>query len=471
MLVALATAALSPSLARASHSQETIFDATSTVLNAPTVAKQGEILDKLKNLGVDQVRLVVPWKFLAPARGKSSPPNGFDASNPRDYPRALYTGLDNAVLGIEERGMTTLLTPAGPAPVWGTDANRGSGAVNPTPIDFGRFVRALGSRYDGTFRAVTGKDATPVLPRITHWSVWNEPNQQIFLRPQYKNGRAYSPVLYRFLYLAAHQGLVASGHGRDTILLGETAPSGGRTGVDPIPFMKGALCLDANYRRRGGCKPIQASGWAHHPYSPGTAPFLRSANPGLISMANLSILTRALGRAASGRGTSGRLPIFLTEYGIQSIPDRRFGVGLAGQMGYLAISEYLAWRTPGVRSYAQYLLNDDEPGNPYRFTTGLAFHSGRPKPSMRSFPITLLAKQTGSRVLIWGHVRPGNGRQLVTVTYRQGGKAHTLRRLKTNSRGYFQFGSPFRAGRTWAAGARVSGVGTLQGPYQRAFKF
>lgn len=473
-LTALALALIclfAASSARASHSQPTVFDGTGAILSAADAKKQGAVLNQLQDLGVDQVRLVVPWRFLSPARGKSSPPKGFDASDPADYPQSSYAGLDAAVQGIANRGMETLLTPAGPAPTWATAHGSGSGVVDPSPADFGKFVHSLGRRYSGNFRVRTGKNATPKLPRIRHWSVWNEPNQEIFLRPQYRNGHPYSPTLYRRLFIAARSNLASSGHGSDSILMGETAPSGGRTGVDPIPFLKGALCLNSNYHRRGGCKPVQATGWAHHPYSPGVAPFRRSDNPGLISMENLGTLTSALGRAAHGGGTARRLPVYITEYGIQSVPDHRFGVSLGTQMAYLAISEYMAWTTPAVRSYAQYLLKDDEPGNPYRFTTGLEFHSGRAKPSLRSFPITLLAKRNGGRVLIWGHVRPGTGSQKVTVTYRQGGKTRTLRRLRTDARGYFRFSTKYRSGRKWAAEAKVSGVGTLRGPYQRAWEF
>lgn len=457
--------------ARASHSQPTVFDGTGAILSAADAKKQGAVLNQLQDLGVDQVRLVVPWRFLSPARGKSSPPKGFDASDPADYPQSSYAGLDAAVQGIANRGMETLLTPAGPAPTWATAHGSGSGVVDPSPAYFGKFVHSLGRRYSGNFRVRTGKNATPKLPRIRHWSVWNEPNQEIFLRPQYKHGRPYSPTLYRRLYVAARAGLAKAGHGGETILAGETAPSGGRSGVDPIPFMKGVLCLNSSYHRRGGCKPIQASGWAHHPYSPGIAPFLRSPNPGLVSMDNIGSLVSALRRGAAGGGSTTRLPVYITEFGIQSVPDHVFGVSLAKQMGYLAIAEHMSWANPSIRSYSQYLLDDDPPGNPYRFTTGLAMSSGAPKPSLRSFPITLLVKRTNSGVLIWGHVRPGTGSRAVTVTYRQSGRTANLRRLHTNRNGYFSFRSGFAAGRKWAASAKIPGSGTLQGPYQVAYLF
>ena len=87
----------------------------------------------------------------------------------------------------------------------------------------------------------------PPLPRIEDWAVYNEANQGLFLLPQRRRGRAVSPGIYRRLFLAAQAGLRRSGHGRDRLLIGETAPSGGDNGVDPIEFLRGVLCLRPNF--------------------------------------------------------------------------------------------------------------------------------------------------------------------------------------------------------------------------------
>jgi hypothetical protein len=303
--------------------------------------------------------------------------------------------------------------------------------------------------------------------------VLNEPNQDLFLRPQYRRGRPYSPRLYRRLFGAAQKGLAGSGHGGDPLLIGETAPSGGRTGVDPIPFLRGVLCLDASFRRRGGCAPIRAEGWAHHPYSLGLAPFEGSPNPGLVNLAEIGRLHAALRKAAAAGATARRLPVYVTEYGIQTRPDRQFGVSLARQVVYLAVSEFLAWRDARIRSYAQYLLHDDPPHYEFSFTTGLRLSSGRAKPSRRSFPITMLVRRVGARkVQIWGHVRPGEGPFAVEVRQRTGpGPAALLRRLRTDGRGYFSFGSRYRQGRRWSAETRLPGGRRLAGPFLGALRF
>ena len=482
----LASVCLSfPGQASASRTQPTIFDATQALLSAPTAKKRDAILNQLDNLGVDTLRLVLPWRFLVPAAGKHEPPAGFNPANPHDYPQFRWSAVDAAVLGAERRGIGVLLTPSSPFPNWATRSGS-SRLRDPKPASFRDFLTALGRRYGGDFRVDPGRqcdpldltcqpqDPSPLLPRVTHWSLMNEPNQDLFLRPQRRNGRPYSPILYRRLFLAGQAGLAAGGHERDSLLIGETAPSGGRRSVDPLDFMRGVLCLDSSYHRRRGCAPISATGWAHHPYSPGVAPFRRSDNPALINFENIGELVRGLRRAAAAGATTKRLRVYVTEFGVQSRPDRAVGVSLKRQVAYLAIAEFMAWTDGSIRSYAQYLLRDDAPGQDFSFTTGLEFHNGRHKPSMRSFPITMLPKRIGSssRVLLWGHVRPVSAPQRVEVRYRNAtGPPHLLRTVRTNGRGYFSFKAPYRAGRKWAASATLPGGRRLAGPFLHAFSF
>jgi hypothetical protein len=384
--------------------------------------------------------------------------------------------------------MRVLLTPSAPIPDWAS-ASGSSRLAYPKPAEYRSFVAALGRRYSGDFRPGGGGGdggsscqtgsvlpcpgrATAALPRVTFWAAWSEPNQDIFLRPQYRHGRPFSPHLYRRLFLAAQAGLAASGHGKDALLIGETAPSGGRTGVDPLDFLRGVLCLDAGYRRTGRCSAIRARGWSHHPYGTGgLAPYERSPNKDLINLATIDRMVRALRKAAAAGATKGRLGLYVTEYGVQSRPGAG-GVSLKRQAAYLAISEFMTWSNRRIRSYAQYLLRDDPPQYEFSFTTGLRLHSGRAKPSLRSFPLTLLAKRIGSRVRIWGHVRPGTGPYRVEVRVSSGsGPSRKLRTVGTDRRGYFSFVSAYRPGRRWGARCTLPDGRKLAGPYTHAFSF
>ena len=59
-------------------------------------------------------------------------------------------------------------------------------------------------------------------------------------------------------------------------------------------------------------------------------------------------------------------------------------------------------------------------------------------------------KRTGSKVSIWGYVRPARGSVVATITYADGKNAFKkLRTVKTDSRGYFTVSSTWRKNRRW----------------------
>ncbi len=477
LLACLLSAGLAPAPAKAAPSQGTVFDATSYLFNATASQRKARIAE-LRAFGVDTVRLVLGWRYLVPKPNARRRPEGFSPADPDDYPLRRWAPVDATVRGVHAAGMRVLLTPSGPLPDWAS-ASRRSALAEPRAAEYRRFITAVGRRYSGNYRPrgtclpvlCGGDPRDPPLPKVRKWAIYNEANLETFLRPQFRNGRPYSPRIYRRLFLAARAGLAKSGHAPDQVLIGETATSGGRRGVDPIPFLRGVFCLDGGFRRVGGCKKIRASGFSHHPYAPGIAPFERPRNRNQITLANLERLTRALRRVARSGASTGWLPLHLTEYGVQSVPDREFGVGLARQAEYLGISEYLAYRNRSVRSYSQYLMEDDPASFEFSFTTGLKRHSGRRKPSYRAFRLALAVRRVGRRrVLIWGHYRPGGRRRVTIFVRRRGGGARKLRSVRTSARGYFSLRSSYRSGRRWQAVAGTPGS-DFRGTYVRAYRF
>ena len=134
--------------------------------------------------------------------------------------------------------MRVLLSPSAPIPDWAS-ASGASPVSDPDPAAFEQLMIGLGRRYDGSFGCglpiclptpleplPTGPVLEPI-PRVEFWSIWNEPNLDLFLRPQFRRGKPVVGSLYRSLFLAARSGLQASGHGGDTVLIGETSPSSG----------------------------------------------------------------------------------------------------------------------------------------------------------------------------------------------------------------------------------------------------
>ena len=171
---------------------------------------------------------------------------------------------------------------------------------------------------------------------------------------------ATSPAIYRNLYLAGVRGLRKSGQGDDTILIAETSPRGNSNVVHPLRFMRAMLCLDAKYKKRSKCSALPADGYAHHAYTTRQGPFFTPPNKDDVTIGVLSRLTKALDRARSAGALTKRLPIYLTEFGIQSTPDLQQGVSLKQQVQYRAISERTAWNNPRVIAFSQYLLTDSD---------------------------------------------------------------------------------------------------------------
>lgn len=410
-------------------------------------------LDAFAELGADWVHVVARWDRIAPDPDSGEPP-AFDVGDPAAYPPTAWGELDAIVRGAEARGLAVLLTPSGPVPRWASLGRRGR-LWKPNVRLFGRFVQALGLRYGGDYAAPGGDGP---LPRVERWSVWNEPNQPGWLRPQFERGRPYSPHRYRLLYRSAVSALRRTGHGDDLILLGETAPLGDRRAgpeskMRPGRFLRELFCLGS---REGSCRGsferLPAGGLAHHPYvkfrnqTPRTRPLDRDDYPIGASPRLFALLDRA-GRAGRVRR---RLGVYFTELGWQSNPpDELFGVGLALQARYINESERMAYGWRRVRSTSQYLLNDEP--DLAGFQTGLRFESGRPKPALAAYRVPLVLSRRGRRLRFWGLVRPAEPgvREAVRLLYSpgRGRRFRSAGILRTGDRGVFAAGRPLRHGR------------------------
>ena len=467
-LASLAAAAAAP----ASRSQSTLFDLGGAALNL-NETDRAKALDELQGFGVDTVRVIVLWRQIAPEVNSASKP-AFNASDPGAYPAANWKPLDDLVRGAKARGMNLLLTPSSPTPNWASKVN--DQISDPNPAEFGQFVQALGTRYSGTYVPAPLQPTDPpqtALPRVDDWSIYNEPNLTLFLKPQIRHGVSVAAKTYRELFLAAQSALQATGHGNDLLLIGETSPSPGRGGTRPIDFLRGVFCLNAKFKRQGGCSPIDADGWAQHPYDPFDAPFEEGTH-NLLNLATIDELTDALKQAKRAGAVRRNLPIYVTEYGIESVPDRRFGVSQLQQAEFISISEYLMYLNRRIRTFGQYLLQDDKGTAQVNFQTGLRFDSGADKTSYTSFQIALVAQQRTKdqhQVTIWGHVRPKGGPYTVTVKARGAGPEQTIKTIQTNGNGYFQFRTPFRKGRRYSAETRLSDGTELTGPFVRVYVF
>src|SRR3954452_8463802 len=456
--LALLAGALCLSLAApasAARNQESIFEDEHQLLELGSF-NTNRSLDDIHSLGADSIRSLVLWSRIAP-RG-SRRPKGFNAGNPRAYSAALWDPYDDLVRGTAVRGMGLILSPSTPIPKWASRCKRGNKSTcKPAPKAYGAFVAALGRRYSGVYR--DENQGGGVLPRVSRWSLGNEPNQPGWLTPQYerKRGRllATAAVVYRQLARAGIRGLRAAGHGRDQILLGETSPIGRTSGsparpaIAPLEVLRKLFCLTSSGRRLTGAvgrahgcrnfRKLAVQGLAHHPYQRGGSrpPAEPPQGAGEITISSPSRLHRVLDQAGRARRIPRRLPIFYTEYGFQTNPpDRIFGVPAALQPAYINQSDWMAYRDPRARAVAQYKLVDEAALS--RFQSGLRFVDGRAKPAYGAYRLPIWVSGRGSRLRVYGQVRPApdGNRQVVQIQNRprRGAKFATVKTLTVRSR-------------------------------------
>lgn len=480
-----------PATAPAARGQMTIMEDPSQLVS-DDAGLRAQTLTEFEALGVDTVKIAVPWRSVAPDPASESRPGGFDASDPSTYPQGAFSRFDGAVRDATARGFRVLLSPTAPAPEWATQRGERSGVVGVwkvDPAEYGRFVQSLALRYSGSFGD---------LPRVSTWSLWNEPNHPLFMQPlseRLGGGRlvASSPHRYRRMYVAGQAGLERSGHGGDTVLFGEILPIGqskrGPTNtIRPIEFVREFFCLDERYRpyrgrraRVRGCSRfprIKTGGLAYHAYTRPGGPRVVVPTRDDATIGQIRRLEQALTRMARTRRVPRGLPIYNTEFGLQSKPPDcgGFGTALQNQAAYINESEYISFTRPRVASYSNYLLIDDAintsfgRSSPQRyrgFQSGLrfgpnaiacsgggAFPLGQPKPAYDAFRTPIFVRRVRGGVQVFGRARPRrfepqpiqilrNGQVVGTVTAR----GYFLVRVRGSSAGTWQL--------RWSAGGQT----------------
>ena len=137
--------------------------------------------------------------------------------------------------------------------------------------------------------------ATPGYPAVRYWTVWNEPNLQQFLAPQFTpSGGDAAPALYAKLYRAAYRGIKA-GYPAALVGIGETSPWGrdhlGRRHVAADPLARRAS--PSSSPQADPKLPFDA--WAHHPYptSLGLPPEQKSRWPNVVADVAAALLDGA----------------------------------------------------------------------------------------------------------------------------------------------------------------------------------
>jgi hypothetical protein len=220
---------------------------------------------------------------------------------------------------------------------------------------------------------------------VRDWLAWNEPNNPIFLAPQYtKSGSKWtiaSAVAYAKICNAIYSGVHATLLRSERVACGGTAPRGNnnpsstRPSVSPLAFLRAV--------KKAGLHTFDA--WAHHPYyagptdQPTTKPVTAKGAPATaVTFGNIGDLIKLVTQLY------GNKRIWITEYGYQTNPpDKLLGVTYAKQAAYLKQAFALAKRNPRIDMMLWFLLQDDP--SPNGWQSGLLTANGAKKPSFAAF--------------------------------------------------------------------------------------
>jgi hypothetical protein len=388
--------------------------------------------------------VIVNIGWVAP--NDATKPAGFNALDPGS-PDYDFTSADAAVKAATADGLRVILQFTG-APQWaeGPDipADAAPGTWEPNDSDIKQYAVALGKRYSG--RYPDPADPGHKLPKVWGFQLWNEPNMPDFLAPQWVNGRAVSPIIYRGMLNAFYKGIKAFDPGALVVTagtgpFGDPPPYGPR--VMPAMFWRGVLCVDeVGAAAAGGagtglrayhCKdPAHFDVLAHHPYSVG-APDTAALNADDVSIPDMGKLNAIL-RVAEAAGTA--LPhihhqLWATETGYNTDPPNPKGVPIDEAARWMDQTlELLSGEGVSLVTFDTIV---DQPPDPSYFTTsqsGVYFVDGETKPTLTAFELPFVVSRARGVVSFWGRA-PIDG--IVRIEVRRGDKWLTVSSLNVKS--------------------------------------
>jgi hypothetical protein len=373
LLALTATALLAATSASASRFiQHGIFDDTQINYGNPD-----QVFPMLKTLKTQMIRVNLVWGGPNGV-ARRRPVNPMNSNDPA-YDWAVY---DRTVRYASQYGIKVVFSIVG-TPPWANSA-AGLNVVPRRILDLERFATAAARRYSGSWRDRAGQ----VVPPVRYWLAWNEPNNPLFLRPQYRRVRGklvvQSAIDYAKICNAVVKGVRKTTIGASKVACGVTGPRGNnnpssaRPALSPLPFLRAM--------KKAGAKGFDA--YAHHPYygkrqeTPSTPPppGIHGNAPTAITLGNINVLVREVTRLY------GNKRIWITEYGYQTNPpDRVFGVTFANQAKYMTQAYGIARRHPRIDMFLWFLLKDERRAVAAGWQSGLLTDTGRRKPSFAAF--------------------------------------------------------------------------------------
>jgi Cellulase (glycosyl hydrolase family 5) len=325
---------------------------------------------QLRALRAGIVRATLDWSQVARRRPVRP-------TDPAD-PAYNWTAVDRVVDEADRRNIRVMLAIYG-TPRW---AGRARNRVPRRAADLRNFANAAARRYSGTYIVKEGENEPErTLPPVRHWLAWNEPNNPVFLRPQWRmvqrRWRVQAAYDYAKICSAIRSGVHSTRLAGQRVGCGVTGPRGNdaprskRPSTSPLLFM--------TWLRRAGLRRMDA--YAHHPYYGHRTerPTTKSRSPKAVTMGNIRDLTRRVNRLW-GRRTR----VWITEYGYQTNPpDRLFGVSYRNQARYMQQAMRMAKATRRIDVFVWFLIRDE--GRLSGWQSGVFTRRGARKPSFRAF--------------------------------------------------------------------------------------
>lgn len=330
----------------------------------------------VKATGTQVLRIDLFWATAAPTR----PANATDHLDPAYN----WAWADAALCGTIKAGIQPIVTTWN-APGWATGGKLGVKGVvwnskAPTnPQDYADFMSALATRYNGVTQ-IPGQGTC----NVKFYEIWNEPNLQIYLYPQYSGKKvASSPKYVKMANLAVPA--IKAANPRAVPITGVTGPKGksdqsGRGTLDWVKDLK-------KYGLKAG------SQYSQHIY-PAVPPLKKTTI--FPAWDTLDEVVAEVNKLPGGKSKK----IYITEasYTTARTPYRKVAFTLSQQATYMKD----IFKVPFVKSprvpvviWFQYVDNVNWPG-------GITFDSGGQKPSYRSFQG--LVKTNPPK----GNLRPGS---------------------------------------------------------------
>jgi hypothetical protein len=325
--------------------------------------------------GASVIHTSANWAAIAPTR----PADARDG----DDPAYKLGDLDELVFQSGLYGLRVMIDITG-TPKW---ANGGKSPNNlPKKMsDLTAFSRMLATRYNGH----TGHGS------VSLYAIWNEPNLQLFLTPQFSNVKTVAtfkrvkgkrvkvkkltfkvvgPANYGKLVKAAYAGIKA-GNPLAKVAVGETSARGRDK---PLNGHSDSLAPGTFAKYLGKVKGLRFDAWAHHPYpTRADLPPLQKVRYPNVTLSTLPNFEKDLKKAFHRT-----VPIWITEYGHETKPGERHGVTYAKQAAYAKQALGVAKKDPNVQMFIWFVFRDSK-GNPWQ--SGLELPSGAHKPAYSAF--------------------------------------------------------------------------------------